>query len=105
MANYGGKGFILTTKFYKSPNYVALLVPKKWKLEGKSELDTEGAAVKKKEQTTTKQQATQKIHINELHTKLDHSIKDKIHTTKNHIHYTVKGTLELCNDFTTENTR
>ena len=103
--NTGGEGFLLTTNKYKNPNKTALLVTNKWKPEGKQYTDPEGKDDKKKEQTTTKQQATHKNHINELHTKLDHSIKYKIHTTKNHIHYTVKGTLELCNDFTTENTR
>ena len=42
MENSGNKGFILNTKFYKNPNYVSLLDPKKWKPEGKASIKPEG---------------------------------------------------------------
>ena len=49
MENKSSKGFLLTTKFYKSANNAAILDPKKRKPEGKASVHTEGKAVKKQE--------------------------------------------------------
>ena len=49
----------------------------------------------------TIQHATWKVHINELHTNLIHSVEDKMRATMKHFHYSVKGTLEVCEDFST----
>ena len=46
MENIGSKGFILTTNIYKSPNYAALVGPKKWKPEGRIHV-ARGADAKK----------------------------------------------------------
>ena len=58
---------MLITKFYKSANDAALLAPEKWKLEGKAYVNMEGTAIKKQENTTTKQTTTREIRANELH--------------------------------------
>ena len=42
MVNKSGKGFLLTTKFYKSKNYVAPLTPEKRKPEGNVAIQPEG---------------------------------------------------------------
>ena len=47
MVNKSGKGFLLTTKFYKSTNNSDILAPEKWNPEGKVSIQMEGAAVKK----------------------------------------------------------
>ena len=47
MANKSIKGFLLTTKFYKSTNDAAPLPPKKRKTEGNAAVQTEGGEVKK----------------------------------------------------------
>ena len=54
MSNNSNEGFLLTAHLYKIPNYGARLGPKKQKLEVKADVDPEGEAVKKKEQTETK---------------------------------------------------
>ena len=72
MAKHGGKGFILTTRFYKSSNYATILGPYKHNLDGKISIQQEGTAVSIQQQTTTKQLAMQKIHTNDLHAKLGH---------------------------------
>ena len=72
MASKAGEGFLLTTNFYNSANYASLLDPKKRNLEGKAYIQPKGAAIKKQENTTTKQIAMRKIHAKELHMKLGH---------------------------------
>ena len=62
--NNGDEGFLLTTKFYKSTNDTALLIPKKLNPEGKAAIEPEGVATNKQENTKTKQLTTQKIHAN-----------------------------------------
>ena len=52
MANYGGKGFILTTKFYNNTKNDDILGPNKKSLEGKESLDPEEKVANKKEQKT-----------------------------------------------------
>ena len=47
MVNKSGEVFLLTTKFYESTNNAAILVPKKWKPEGKSAAQLEDMSVKK----------------------------------------------------------
>ena len=101
IANNGGKGLILATKFYKNPNDATLLVPNNHNPEVKVDIEPEGVKVEKQEQMATIQQATWKVHINELHKNLIHSGEDKMHATVKHIHYIVKGTLEVCEDFST----
>ena len=49
MENNGSKGFLLTTKFYKSINGPSILDPKKRKMEGKEDVNPEGTAVNNKE--------------------------------------------------------
>ena len=41
------------------------------------------------------------IHINKLHAKLGHTGEDRMRATKNHLHYSVKETLEVCEDSAT----
>ena len=60
-----------TNKFYKSPNSTAFLVPKNKNPEGKSTVDPESTEFDKQEQTSTKQQETRKIYVNDVHTKSD----------------------------------
>ena len=72
MANNCGKGFPLTTKICMKPNNAAIWGPNNFNLEGKAYVDTEGAAVKEREQNTAKQPEIQKTHINQLHLKLSH---------------------------------
>ena len=98
LVNNGGKGFLLTTKFYKIANNTALLSPKKWKLEGKAFLHTEGTYVKNQEKTTTKELAPRKIHTNELHVKLCHTGEERMCAAINNIHHMIKGTIEICED-------
>ena len=57
MVNKAGEWFLLTTKLYQSANDVVQLVPKKQ--------NTEGAAVKKQDNTTTKQIVTRRLAIPE----------------------------------------
>ena len=59
-------------------------------------MDSKGGMVKKQEQTTTKQKATRKIHVNKLHLKLGHPEEERIHVTANHLHYSIKGVLYVC---------
>ena len=75
--------------------------PEKRKLEGKASVQTEGAAVKKQENKTTKQIATWKIYANELLTKLGHPREDRMSATVKHLHCSVKGALEVCEECTT----
>ena len=42
-----------------------------------------------------------KIHAIELHTKFGHTREDYMSTTRKHLQYSVKGTLDLCEDFAT----
>ena len=93
MANNGGKGFLLTTKFYKIANNDALLAPDKRKTEGKTTVNLEGTDVKKQENMTTKKLATRIIHANELHTKIGHPREYRMLETEKHLHYIVKGTI------------
>ena len=51
--------------------------------------------IKEQEQTTTKQQATRKFHIDELHVDLIHSVEYRMLATTKHQHYIVKGALEV----------
>ena len=72
MANKAVEGFLLTINFYKSAKYADILDPEKWKPEGRASIQSEGAAVKKQENMTTKQIVMQKIHTNDLHTNIGH---------------------------------
>ena len=74
MEKNSGEGFLLGAKYYKNSNNAALLVSNKWHPEGKADVKWEGMVVKKQEKTTTKQQATQKIHANNIHMKIGHPI-------------------------------
>ena len=55
IAKNGGEVFILTTRFYKSPNNAGLFLSNKKNLEVKADLQLEMAAVKQQEKKTTKQ--------------------------------------------------
>ena len=79
----------------------ALLAPDKWKPEYKANIPPEGTAIKKQENTTTKQIATRNIHVKKLHAKLGHTGEDRMRATKKHLHYSNKGTLEVCEDCAT----
>ena len=96
MANKSSEGFILVAKIYKSPNDTAFLFPEKRKTEGKSAIQLEGMAIKKQENTTTKTIVTRKFHANDLHAKLVHPKEGRMCATENHLHYIIKGTLEVC---------
>ena len=45
---------------------------------------------------------TWKIHANKLDAKLGHPREDWIHTAKNQLDYSVKWTLDICEDYATE---
>ena len=77
MANNSGKGFILTTKFCKSANDVALLNPEKQKLEGKASIHLEETVANNQEKKNKKTRDT-KIHANNLHAKLGHHGEDRM---------------------------
>ena len=47
MENNGGKGFLLTTKFYKKADDASIFAPEKSKPEGKPPIHPERMAVKK----------------------------------------------------------
>ena len=59
----------------------------------------EGTSKNKQEQKATKQPATQKIHVNKIHSKLGHSREDKLRETARHLNYSVKGALEVYEDY------
>ena len=63
MTDKSGKGFLLTTKFFKIANYAAILVTEKRNTEEKAFVQMVGTAVKKQENTTTKQIMTLKFTI------------------------------------------
>ena len=44
---------------------------------------------------TTKQQTTKNIHVNKLHANLEDTGEDSMCATANHLHYSVKGVLEV----------
>ena len=73
MSNKSGEGFLLTTKLYKSAYNAILLVPDKWKSEGKAYIQPEGKVITKHKNTTTKQIVMQKIYARNLHVKLGHT--------------------------------
>ena len=98
MANNGGKGFLLVAKFYKSANNVALLDPKKRNMERKASVHPEGTAINKQENTTTKHLSMLKIQAYEIYVKLIHPGEDRMRATVKHLHYRVKGVLEVCED-------
>ena len=102
MANKSGEGFLLTTKFYKIENYGALLDPKNRKMEDKAVVHPEGTAFEKQINTKTKKIVTLKIHNKELHAKLFHPKKYMMRTTTQHLQYSVKIALEVCEYWTTE---
>ena len=101
IVNKSGKEFILTTKFHKSTNDTTLLEPNKRKTEDKTDLQLEGTAVKKQENTTTTKNATHKVHTNKLHVKLVHPGEDRMQATAKHLHYIIKGALDICEDCAT----
>ena len=72
MANKSDELFLLTTKFYKSTNYTAILVPNNRNLEEKAAVQPEETALKKQDNTTTKQLAMRKIQANDIHVNLGH---------------------------------
>ena len=86
MFKTGGKGFLLTTKFYKSTNRTASFSFDKKNLEGKSAVYSEGAMFKNEEQMTTTELATQKIHANNIHMKIGHSVEFIMCVTMKSIH-------------------
>ena len=45
MANISGKGFLLTTKFYKSLNDTSLFTPEKWNIEGREAVKNEDTEI------------------------------------------------------------
>ena len=59
-------------------------------------MDTERVAVNKQEQTTTKQQIAQKMHADKLHTEIGHLGEYRMCDTPNHLHYILKGVLDVC---------
>ena len=96
MENNSVKGFIFTTKFYKSAKNAEFLYPNKQNPEGNANVQLEGTASKNREKTATKKIAARKIHKNKLHAKLGHTRKDRMRATVKRLHYSIKGTLEVC---------
>ena len=56
----------------------------------------EGTAVKKQEQTTTKQLVMRKIYVNKLHANIIHTGEYMMYMNLKHLHYSFKGVLEVC---------
>ena len=102
MANNSVKGFLLTTKFYKSANSTDFLVPERQNTEGKEAVHFQEASVKKQENKTTKQLVTRKIHTNELHSKLSLPGEDRMCATVKNLHYSVKGEVDVYKDCNVE---
>ena len=73
MAKNGGKGFLLKTNLYKSPNDADLLGTENQEREGKESINPEGVAVNKQEQIPIKQQATRKTH-NNIYANIEHPV-------------------------------
>ena len=92
MVNTIGEGFILITNLYKKSKFDTILVADNQNPEGKSSVDQKVGASRNK----NKQLVMRKIHINTLHTKLRRSGDDRLHTTKRHLQYRIKGALEVC---------
>ena len=92
MVNKDIRGFLQTTKFYKSKKAANPFLPKKRNTEGKASIHPEGTTIKKQGNTTPKQIATRKIHANELHTKLRLG-EDRMRANAKHLRYIAKGTL------------
>ena len=86
----------MITKYYKNKNYTPFFVKEKQNPEERAAIHTEGAAVKKEENTTTKQFFTRKIHNNDLHAKIVHHEEYMMRTTVKHLQYRVKEVLEVC---------
>ena len=79
----------MTTKLYKNIDNTTISGPRKWKSEGKAAVDQEGMVAKKQEQTTTKQQAIQKIHTNKVHTEIGSQWEDSITPDTNQLHFRI----------------
>ena len=88
----------MATNLYKCTDDDTLLPPEKQNIEGKTDIHPEGTADKNKEQTTTKQLATQKNHSNDIHATLGHSREERMNTTTKTLQYIINGTLEVCQD-------
>ena len=68
------------------------------KPEGKAYIQPKRTDVKKQENTTTKQIVTQKVYANDLQVKLGHICKDSMRVIVKHLHYSIKETLEICEE-------
>ena len=47
----------------------------------------------------------QKIHANELHANIGYPVEYRMHVNANHRHYIIKGTLEVCENYTMEKSK
>ena len=101
MVNNSGEGFLLTTNFYNIPNNNALLAPCEQSMKGNAYLKLEGVAIKQQFKMITEQQVTWKIHINDLHKKIMHLGEDRMRMPMKHLHYRIKGTLDVLEDCAT----
>ena len=101
VTNNGGEGFILTTELYKRANHAALFSPKKKNTEGKAAVHLEGTTINKQGNKTTKKLATRKIHANDLHAKIRHPGEDRMRVAAKHLHYIIKGMIEVFEDYAT----
>ena len=99
MAKHGGKGFLLTTKIYKSTNISAILAPNNRNPEGKAAPHLEATAYKKQENMTTRQLTTRTIYANGLHMNIGHPRENSMRATAKNLYYRVKGTLEVYEDY------
>ena len=102
MVNNGGEGFLLTTKFCKSANDTAILVPNKRKIEGNVSIQPEDTETNNQKNMTTKQLATQKIYAIKLRAKLGYPVEDRMRAATKHLNYSIKGMLEVCKYCNTE---
>ena len=57
------------------------------------------------ENTTTEQIATRKVYANKLHAKLGHLGEYRISATTKHLHYIIKGTPEVWEEYATEKSK
>ena len=99
MANNYGEGFILTNKLCMNPNEADPLGTKMGNQESNSYMDIEGVDVNKQEKKTTKQVVMWQIQTNGLHTKFINPVEDRMCSTVKHLHYIIRGVIEVFADF------
>ena len=65
-------------------------------MEEKATVETKGSSIKQQEKIRPKELATWRIHVYNLHEKLENSVKDRVFVTATHLNYSSMVTLEVC---------